>query len=133
MVCVRIILATILGENSLVGKHLEKGRPVGRTVLEIRKVGRSNCCGDWGLEKKSGKNFFQLVRILVFCIFGVLYVCQSLSLVDFFLSSRLFMLCLTFIFIIRSYHPGYTGSHPNSEVKQDWAYLVLWWGTTRES
>ena len=24
-------------------------------------------------------------------------------------------------------------SHLNSEVKQDWAYLVLWWGTTRES
>ena len=37
------------------------------------------------------------------------------------------------IYIIRSYHLGYTGSHPNSEVKQGWAYLVLWWGTTRES
>ena len=33
---------------------------------------------------------------------------------------------LSILFIIRSYHPGYTGSHLNSEVKQDWAYLVLW-------
>ena len=26
--------------------------------------------------------------------------------------------------IIRSYHSGYTGSHPNSEVKHGWVYLV---------
>ena len=37
------------------------------------------------------------------------------------------------VFIIRSYLLGYTGSHLNSEVKQEWAYLVLWLGTTRES
>ena len=47
--------------------------------------------------------------------------------------TQLFKLTLYFTLIIRSYHLGYTGSHPNSEVKQDWAYLVLWWGTTRES
>ena len=41
--------------------------------------------------------------------------------------------CRSNVCIIRSYHLGYTGSHPNSEVKQGWAYLVLWWGTTRES
>jgi hypothetical protein len=35
--------------------------------------------------------------------------------------------------VIRSYHGGNTGSHPNSEVKHHWACLVLRWGTTRES
>ncbi len=44
-----------------------------------------------------------------------------------------FKLFFYMVFIIRSYLLGYTGSHPNSEVKQEWAYLVLWWGTTRES
>ena len=44
-----------------------------------------------------------------------------------------FKVLTDFVSIIRSYHSGYTGSHPNSEVKQGWAYLVLWWGTTRES
>ena len=34
---------------------------------------------------------------------------------------------------IRSYHLDHTRSHLNSEVKQGWACLVLWWGTTRES
>ena len=35
--------------------------------------------------------------------------------------------------IIRSYHGGYTASHPNCEVKHHWARSVLRWGTTRES
>ena len=35
--------------------------------------------------------------------------------------------------IIRSYHSGYTVSHPNCEVKHCWAQSVLRWGTTRES
>ena len=35
--------------------------------------------------------------------------------------------------IIRSYHDGYTASHPNCEVKHRWAQSVLRWGTTRES
>ena len=35
--------------------------------------------------------------------------------------------------IIRSYHCGYTVSHPNCEVKHGWAQSVLRWGTTRES
>ena len=37
------------------------------------------------------------------------------------------------VFIIRSYHSGYTVSHPNCEVKHCWAQSVLRWGTTRES
>ena len=47
--------------------------------------------------------------------------------------SHAWVRCKSAVCIIRSYHLGYTGSHPNSEVKQGWAYLVLWWGTTRES
>ena len=35
--------------------------------------------------------------------------------------------------IIRSYQGESTGSHPNSEVKHQWADSVLRWGTTRES
>ena len=35
--------------------------------------------------------------------------------------------------VIRSHHGGITRSHPNSEVKHQWACLVLRWGTTRES
>ena len=41
-------------------------------------------------------------------------------------------LCLLGKIVIRSYHGGNTRSHPNSEVKHYWAYLVLRWGTTRE-
>ena len=36
-------------------------------------------------------------------------------------------------FIIRSYHGGYTASHPNCKVKHHWAQSVLQWGSTRES
>jgi hypothetical protein len=35
--------------------------------------------------------------------------------------------------IQRSYLAESTGSRPISEVKLPWAYLVLRWGTTRES
>ena len=34
--------------------------------------------------------------------------------------------------IIRSYHSEHARSHPNSEAKHCWAWVVLWWGTTRE-
>ena len=43
------------------------------------------------------------------------------------------ILLKTIRLIIRSYHGGYTASHPNCEVKHPWARSVLRWGTTRES
>ena len=46
------------------------------------------------------------------------------------------LICIQFFFIanvLRSYPVECTASHPNREVKQLWANLVLWLGTTRES
>ena len=74
-------------------------------------------------------------------MYGLFFLTQTQQKNDIFtiftvvkpLNRLVYKLLLYFVSIIRSYLLGYTRSHPNSEVKQEWAYLVLWWGTTRES